>query len=199
MRYSKATSLKTFDIRQIAIIGVLAAVSIVLGQFGWGFIMIPGLPAKITIMHIPVIIGAIIEGPIVGAMVGLLFGIFSLIQAFIAPTPLSFAFMNPLVSVVPRIIIGITTYLAYRYIKTKYDSVNIGIAAAVGTMTNTTGVLGMIYLLYAKPFAESIQVSVDAVGKVILSIVLTNGIPEVIAAIFISLAVVRAIKKVYKK
>ena len=34
-------------------------------------------------MHVPVIIGAVLEGPIVGLVIGFIFGLFSLIQAAI--------------------------------------------------------------------------------------------------------------------
>lgn len=69
-----------FSVRQIAMIGMLSAISIFLGLTGLGFIPIP--PVKATIMHIPVIIGAIVEGPIVGSLVGLVFGLFSMYQNF---------------------------------------------------------------------------------------------------------------------
>lgn len=190
---------KLFNIRQIVVVGVLTAITVVLGQFGWGFLVIPGLPAKITIMHIPVIIGAIIEGPMVGAMVGLLFGIFSMIQNMMVPTALSFAFLNPLVSVVPRILIGLASYYTYRAIRLKSDTLRIGIAAAAGTATNTAGVLGMIYLLYAVPFAKVIKVDVNTVGKAIAGIAITNGIPEVIAAVILTVAVVSSVKRIIKR
>ena len=48
-----------FSVRQITMVGMLSAISIFLGLTGLGFIPIP--PVKATIMHIPVIIGAIVE------------------------------------------------------------------------------------------------------------------------------------------
>ncbi|MBZ4646326.1 MAG: transporter component [Clostridia bacterium] len=199
MKSSQNAGVATFSIRQITVVGVLTAITIVLGQSGLGFLIIPGLPAKITIMHIPVIIGAIIEGPVVGALVGLLFGIFSIIQNMMMPTPLSFAFLNPLVSVLPRVLIGIVSYYAYRFISLKYDSIKIGITAAIGTATNTIGVLGMIYLLYAAPFAELKKVDVSKVGKIMAGIAVTNGIPEIIAAVIITIAIVTPLKKILKR
>lgn len=59
---------KLFSIRQLTTIGLLSAISIFMGLTGLGFIPLPFM--KATIMHIPVIIGAIIEGPLVGATVG---------------------------------------------------------------------------------------------------------------------------------
>lgn len=74
---------RRLSIRQMTMIGMLSAISIFLGITGLGFIPLPTMRA--TIMHVPVIIGAIIEGPVVGALVGLVFGLFSMYQNFTAP------------------------------------------------------------------------------------------------------------------
>ena len=91
--------------RKLAVTGMMTAIMIVMGTTPLGFIPIG--PFKITIMHLPVIIGAILEGPVVGLVLGLFFGLFSLYQAVTAPTILSPLFMDPLVSVLPRMIIWI--------------------------------------------------------------------------------------------
>lgn len=106
---------KSFNIRKMAIVGVLGAISAVLGMTPLGFI--PVGPTRATIMHIPVIIGAIMEGPVVGALVGLIFGLFSIFQAITNPTPVSVVFLNPIVSVLPRVLIGIVTYYVYNSLK----------------------------------------------------------------------------------
>ena len=93
----KSTVSYHLNTRQIAVIGMLSSISIVLGLTGYGFIPLP--IARATIMHIPVIIGAILEGPVVGMLIGLIFGIFSIFQNIANPSLLSFAFFNPLVSV----------------------------------------------------------------------------------------------------
>lgn len=186
-----------FTTRQLAIIGMLSSISIVLGVSGLGFIPIP--PIKATIMHIPVIIGAILEGPIVGAMVGLIFGIFSMLQAIIAPTPLSFLSLNPLVSVLPRILIGLTSYYVYKAMGTRFKMLNTSIAAAVGSLTNTCGYLGMAYLLYLKPYAQTLHLSVGAAGKGIIAVGVANGIPEAIISIIITVSVVTAVNKIRRK
>ncbi|MFL0196688.1 ECF transporter S component [Clostridium sp. WILCCON 0269] len=183
-----------FNIRQIAVIGMLSAISIVLGLTGLGFIPIP--PVKATIMHVPVIIGAILEGPVVGVMVGLIFGIFSIIQSITAPTPVSFAFINPLVSVLPRVLIGLVSYYLYRAISKNRKIIPMGIAAAVGSLVNTVGVLGMIYLIYLGPYAKALNISVSAAKKGILAVAFTNGIPEMILSVLITVSVITAVTKV---
>ena len=64
----RSESKKLFTVRQLTTIGLLSAISIFMGLSGLGFIPLPFM--KATIMHIPVIIGAVLEGPIVGATVG---------------------------------------------------------------------------------------------------------------------------------
>lgn len=183
--------------RQITIIGMLSAISIMLGVTGLGFIPIP--PVKATIMHVPVIIGAMLEGPVVGAAVGLIFGIFSIIQSITAPTPVSFVFMNPLVSVLPRVLIGLTTYYTYKMMRTNVKTINMVIAAAIGSLTNTIGVLGMIFLLYLEPYAKTLHLSVSAAKKGILAVGITNGIPETILSVIITVAVVASVNKIRRK
>jgi len=69
-------------------------------------------------MQVPVIIGAVLEGPVVGGVIGLLFGIFSLIQAAVAPTgPADVWFTNPLLSIAPRVFIGPVAWLIYSGLK----------------------------------------------------------------------------------
>lgn len=188
---------RKFETRQIAVVGMLSAISIVLGASGIGFIPLP--MAKATIMHIPVIIGAILEGPVIGLIAGLIFGVFSIIQNMTNPSLLSFAFINPLVSVLPRMLIGITTYYTYKIPVIKNDALKIGIGAAVGTLTNTVCVLGMIYLLYAAEYAQKMNIAENQAAAAIAGVGLTNGLAEIIVSVAISIPIVLAVKKILKK
>lgn len=187
---------KVFSVRHMAVTAMLGAISAVLGMTQLGFIPIGATRA--TIMHIPVIIGAIVEGPLVGALVGLIFGVFSLITAITAPTPVSFVFWNPIVSVLPRILIGIGSYYVYRTAvkMTKNEVLSYGITGVLGTMINTVGVLGTIYMLYAQRFVAAIGVTDKSAAKVIGLIALKNGVPEMIVAAIIVSASVAGIKKI---
>ncbi|MBK5241170.1 ECF transporter S component [Clostridium sp.] len=182
---------------QLTTIGMLSAICVVLGLTGYGFIPLPG--AKATIMHIPVIIGSIIGGPIVGMTIGLIFGIFSIMQNIMAPNILSFAFINPLVSVLPRVLIGLTSYYVYKLNFTKNDSLKIGLATVIGSLTNTFGVLTMIYFLYAAKFAVAKGIPASTAAKTIYGIAILNGVPEAIIATIITIPVVLSIKKMKKQ
>jgi uncharacterized membrane protein len=192
---SNASPGRRLSTRQLTVIGMLSAVSIVLGATGYGFIPLP--MAKATILHVPVIIGAILEGPLVGGIIGFFFGMFSLIQNYTAPSSIfSPAFQNPIVSVLPRILVGITAYYSYKFMLGKNETLKIGAGAVIGTVTNTLVVLTLIYLIYPnlaflKPGAGS-----SSAAKIIYGIALTNGIPEIIVAAIITIPVVVALKKI---
>ncbi|WP_331496788.1 ECF transporter S component [Romboutsia ilealis] len=185
----KSKQRKKTDVRKMAIIGVLSAISIMLSMTPLGFIPIG--PTNATIMHIPVIIGAIVEGPLVGITVGFIFGATSLLRALTMPTITSFALVNPLVSVLPRILIGIVAYYVYKFtIKfTKNVFVSGWITGVIGSLVNTAGVLGMIYTLYGARYAEALGESASAAKTLILTLVATNGIPEAIVGGFVVSAV----------
>lgn len=59
--------------RKMAVAGMLGAISIVLSVTGLGMIPMPSLAGRATIMHVPVILAAILEGPVVGAFTGFIF------------------------------------------------------------------------------------------------------------------------------
>ena len=192
----KVTEKRILSIRQMTMIGMLSAVSIFLGLTGLGFIPIP--PVKATIMHIPVIIGAIVEGPVVGSLVGLVFGLFSMYQNFTAPGPTSFIFWNPIIALIPRVLIGITAYYIYAFLKNKIKnkSISIGTAAICATLVNTIGVLSLTYIFYLERYSNALGIDSSTAGAAIAAVGVTNGIPEAIISGVISVPVVLAILKI---
>ena len=185
----KSRKTKKLEVRKMAIIGVLSAISIMLSMTPLGFIPIG--PLNLTIMHIPVIIGAVLEGPLVGIIVGLIFGFTSLLRAITMPTITNFALINPLVSILPRVLIGIVAYYVYKLtIKlTKNALVSGWITGVMGSLVNTVGVLGMTYILYGARYAEALGKSASAAKTLILTLVATNGVPEAIVGGFVVSAI----------
>jgi uncharacterized membrane protein len=172
--------------RKIVITGVLSAISIFLGMTRLGFIpWVSG--ASLTIMQVPVIIGAVLEGPIVGFVIGLVFGVFSLIQAAVAPTgPADVWFTNPLLSILPRLFIGPVAWLIYRGL-TRWEIPALIAAGVGGSLTNTVLVLGMVGVLQLVPWAA------------IPPIIFANGVPESIVSAVLVVAVISIWKQIGKK
>ena len=159
--------------RQLAVTGILGAVAVLLSVTPLGYIPIPTPAGSATIMHIPVIIGAVLEGAMVGSFIGLIFGITSFLRG------VNF-FVDPIVAIIPRVLIGIFAAYSYKLLNSKTKATVL--AAVVGTLTNTFGVLILAvmrgYLVY----------------EVALGIAVGHGIPEVIVAVL----VVGAIIKVFR-
>ncbi|MDO4711004.1 MAG: ECF transporter S component [Peptostreptococcaceae bacterium] len=183
--------------KKLAITGMLGAVSIMLSLTPLGYLPLGFF--SVTTMHIPVIIAAILEGPIVGGAVGLIFGVTSLAKHFMAPQPISFIFWNPLISVLPRVLIGVLSYYFYRllYNLTGKDKLTYFATGIFGTFVNTFFVLGGAYVLYAKGLVEKFQLTTGA-GVFLLGIAVKNGIPEMLISAIITVSVVIAIKKIKK-
>ena len=176
---------KFFTTRKITTVGLLtaliAALHITIGYIPTSFL------AQITIMHIPVILGAILEGPAAGGVLGLFFGLSSLIFALTTGNPMSVFFMNPLVSVVPRILIGVVSYYIYKAVKLRNGQLRAGIAAAAGTLTNTLLVFLAVYLLFFREYSAL----VTALGGACL----VNVGPEVAVSVIICVPIVMISKR----
>lgn len=136
MKNTKLTS------RQMVTAAILGAITVVLSLTPLGFIPLGLINA--TTMHIPVIIAAIVEGPLVGALVGLIFGLSSLANAILRPNPISFAFYNPLISILPRILIGLTSYYVYAASK-KIDGQKL---KNLSKLMWTLIILALVFVLY---------------------------------------------------
>lgn len=192
---------KKKDTRWLASVALMMAIVILLANTPFGMIQLPVI--KATTVHIPVILGAILLGPLAGSILGATFGICSMISNTLAPTLLSFAFspfmsMTGLVGVVKslwisvgcRIMIGLVT--GWLWIFFKKVNLNGLIALPVtgftGSMVNTVFVMGSIYLLFASQYADAKNVGIDAVWGLIMVTVTASGIPEaIVAAILVAL------------
>jgi Predicted membrane protein len=154
---------------------------------------------NITIIHITVIVAAIVLGPKDGAIVGLVWGIGTMIRAFTSPTSIidTTVFTNPIVAILPRVVVGLVAGWIYLWFKKHTDKkiLGMGLAAAAGSLTNTVLVLGLMRMMYASAMAQAYATQTDLLNKLLLVIVGTNGIPEMVAAIIIAPAISAAILK----
>jgi uncharacterized membrane protein len=151
---------------------------------------IPIGPLNLTIIHVTVIIAALTLGPSGGAIVGGIWGGITFVRAFVWPTsPLAaIVFVNPLVSVLPRILIGVVAGYVFRWLthKMRQQYLALGIAGLLGSLTNTFLVLGQIYLFYNGHSQALYQIDTKAMMPYLLGVIATNGIPEAIIAAIVA-------------
>ena len=183
---SNATK-KTKDLTQLSL---LIALEAVLAFTPLGFIMIP--PISITILHIPVIIGAILMGPTYGGILGGTFGVLSVIKAtFFAASPADMLFspflsgkpiQSLVMSIVPRILLGMVAAWLYQALKHKMGEIpSIGVSAVVASILHTLLVLGSMWIFFnAMPLRD-----------VFVTMASLNCILETVAAGVVGVAVCR--------
>lgn len=201
------------DIRYMTQVALLAAIIVVLATTPLGLIPLPFVNA--TTLHIPVILGACLLGPKAGAILGGVFGAMSMIMGTLQPKLTSFVFtpfyrLSPefhgswaslIVAFVPRILIGVVAGLVFRALMkhVKENAIAFTIAGFVGSMVNTIGVMGLIYLLFGEQYATALGSAHEALLGAVMLIVGTNGVPEAIVAAVLVGAIGKALSLVYRK
>jgi len=173
-------SLLDLSTREIVIAGVIGGVALFLGATRLGFIPVP-IPfiGNATIMHIPAIVGGALEGPVVGALAGLIFGIFSFLYADVP------IFKDPIIAILPRVLIGVVAWAVF--VGLRRWSVDLASVAAglLGSLTNAAGVLllGLVlplgeqsYLTPALVAASIPQVIAEAILAAVVTVVLVRGV-----------------------
>ncbi len=192
---NKEETMKTSkkDTRWMVSVALMGAIVILLANTPLGMIQLPVI--KATTVHIPVILGAVLLGPLAGAILGGVFGVCSMISNTMAPTLLSFAFSPFLssdfagvckalwISIGCRILIGVVAgWLWIGLRKLKLNAwIALPIVGFVGSMTNTILVMGSIYKLLASEYAMAKNVAAGAVWGLIEGTIVASGIPEAIA------------------
>ncbi|HHT87177.1 MAG TPA: ECF transporter S component [Clostridiales bacterium] len=145
--------------KTLTIAGIFTGLVFLLAMTPVGLIPLGFL--NLTIVHIPVIIGTIVLGWKMGLLLGAAFGIASALSAFglslTPPSGLATALISQtpwgpfaviMMCLLPRLLIPLTTHAVYSLLKKKLPTAGIGIAAVVGSFTNTVGYLGIMALLF---------------------------------------------------
>lgn len=164
-----------------------------------GFIEIG--PISVTIIHIPVIIGAIFLKQKSGALIGLAFGLGSFMNSLSAGVLFAPVMTNPLVSVLPRIIFGFITYYIYLLVSKMFKNKSLTYAVTGGLATLAHSMMVVPLLYYFGLRVGNIAEAINAVyqGKILLfiaGIFVTNTILEMIASIIVVPLVLNALDKI---
>lgn len=196
------------DTRWMVGVALFVALQLVLQITRIGLIPLPFI--KATTLHIPVIIGAVVLGPMAGAVLGGMFGLCSIWSNTMEPTPLSFAFSPVLgaetagaagalkavwIAFGCRVLIGVVAgwlWIALKKVKVN-DLIALPVVGVAGAMTNTVLVMGSIYFLLRPEYAALKNVALDAVLGLVMGVVGTSGVAEAIAAAILVTAIGKAL------
>lgn len=108
--------MKKNNIKSLTLTSVLSAIIVIMTfvpQLGYITLGI----TEMTLIHIPVLIGVFLLEKRYSLFLGLLFGATSLIKALQINAGMAVAFVNPLVSILPRLIFVIVAYYIFKLLK----------------------------------------------------------------------------------
>ncbi len=168
-------------------------------------------PIVATLMMLPVIMTGLALGAGAGALMGFLAGLFSfLIWTYMPPLPIIAFVFTPfygiggmggslwslVVCFVPRTLGGLMAGLLTGALhhKSQYGLIKYGVPAFVGSLCNTLGVLGFIWLFFGNAYADALGMGYAAMVGALGLTVLTSGIPEAIIAVVVCSAAIKAVK-----
>lgn len=179
---------------------LLVGLVLLLTFSGLGYI--PFLTFAITIIHVPVLLAALTGGWKSGFIVAFFFGATSWYQNMTAPASiLSPLMINPLVSILPRLMIIPAMMLALHLMRScSKKKLAYGTAAAVGSLSNTLFTLSAVtihLLLDASPVGLD-AASAPAMIATVWSTSAVNAALECVAAVILCTAVMTAYDRVFK-
>jgi len=186
-----------FSTYDLAVAGVFGALAIVLAFTPLGLIPVPNPTGAATSLHLPAIVAGILAGPLVGGMVGLVLAISSWAQ--FSATFMVFADGNLLVALLaaflPRILIGVVAYWVYRPLRRR-RTLAAAVAGVAGTLTNSFGVMGLLFLLGSLESALKV-LGVQMTAGQFLAAVFTFNMPiEIALALVVTVPAVAALSTV---
>lgn len=181
------------NVRKLVLTAMFAAIIVAMTVIPYtGYISYGGV-LEITTLHVIVILGATLLGWKSGLVIGGVWGITNLLRAL--TNPLWLPFVNPLVSVVPRILVALVAAVVYDALTKKFlkyrgsrtailtDLSALIVAAVAATLTNTVLVLTAYYIFGG--MIESYRAVFDLMSGILGTIIGLNGVVEMVLAIIV--------------
>ena len=177
----RANAQKQKQLRQMVLLAILTAVILVLQLAGIG-IKLPFLATPISLVLIPITLGAMIVGPWAGAYLGFVFGLEVFIvcgvmgtDAFTAFLFQSTPFMTAVICLLKSTLAGFLSGLVFKLLKGKNRIAATFVAAAVTPVVNT-GVFILLCLCISGTINSFVAANEMGVSAVYFLIILCAGI-----------------------
>jgi len=186
---------KTLQLVQMA---VLTAIIILMAFTPLGYLKI-GI-VSITFLMIPVAIGAILLGPVAGAILGAVFGATSFAQCFgLEPFGTALMSINPFFTFVlcfiPRILMGLLVGLIYKgmmkFPETKFFPYMV--ASASAAILNTVLFVGALLLLFGNNAEVHKMFGTSDLWVIITILITSNALIEIAVSLVVGTAVTKAL------
>ncbi len=156
---------------------------------------------SITTIPLVVITGTIILGLKGGIWLSLMFGVFSLIRATMPGTIADPMFLNPLISILPRILFGVATYYTFRGMQiVKNNHLRYALTYLLATLFHTLIVCVMFAIIKPMWFIDTISAVngtypfIDNIWMVVVMAFLINGALEAVIGTVVGPFIMKAYK-----
>lgn len=192
-----------FDALFLALFAILSYVPYI------GYITIG--PISFTTMHILVLVGAMLFGKKKGALFGLFMGVFSLLVSLQYPGTVNYLFLNPFVSILPRVLFGLISGVIFDILKKRTSFASFLMIAAplagILTLLHTVltllflyvfGYLDIFYISHLMGMSDIIEANNNAFGSFgnfVAAFIAPGAICEIAAGIIIAPAIMAALYK----
>lgn len=188
-------------------LALLAAVELLLAYTPLGYLKTFGL--EISFLMIPVVIGAVMLGPLAGAVLGSLFGLTSFATCFGSST-----FGVALLSISPgatfltcfgaRVAAGWLCGVIFQKLMhlSQKKNLSIGTASLLGPLLNTVFFMGSLVLFfYRTSFIQELAAQLGAAGPLsfVVGFVGVQGVVEAVVGFIVSGTICRALSRNTKK
>ena len=194
---------KTLEMVQMA---VLMAIILIMAFTPLGYLRTAGL--EISLITIPVVIGAMSVGPVCGAVLGLVFGLTSFYQCFgMSAFGMALLNINPfltfLVCVPTRALMGYLTGVLFKalYRVDKTKTVSYFICALLGAFMNTLFFLGVLMICFGNSdYLREMNASLGNLNILafLLAIAGVNGLLEMPLTCVVGGAVSKALSRAFR-
>lgn len=189
------TAKRTRNLRQLTLLALFITIELVMQLTGLSFI--PVGPLHMSLLTIPVALGAMLLGPWQGGVLGAVFGLCSLWQAITGASVMTgfffsqvSAFHTIVLCVVTRVLMGVLTGLVFRGVKKidKTKTVCYFVGGIAAPLLNTLLFMGYIVLVFYN--TSYIQEKAAALGALnplmfVIAMVGVQGALEALAGLII--------------
>lgn len=192
-------------VHQITRMAILVAIIFLLAFTPLGYLTIG--PIAATTIQMPVIVGAVMMGPVSGAVLGFFFGLSAIIKVLTMPGADPFATLalahSPLAYLVvclgARILMGWLSGLLAELLRKapalRGKLVSYAVTGFVGSALNTVFYLGLLWALCAEVISSFYGVDLSGVGALVTGTAYAAGIPEAIVSAIVVAAVCKALER----
>ena len=194
-------------IRIMAQNGLIIAIMLIMAMTPLGYIKTPAL--EITLMPVPVVVGAILLGPVSGLLFGAVFGITSFLQCIGFPTLSAFGailldingIFTFFMCMIPRMMVGLLVGLIFEFLS-KIDKTKIVsyiVSCISGALMNTVFFLFFLIVFFGtSDFIMGLQGDASLMVFVV-SLVGINGLIEAGICAFVGVAISKVLSVVIAK